>query len=73
MDLFTINYIKTNPLVYRYLRENSNWYKYLNRDSKVLKIVEEEAKKKYQLTTEDKIAKVRRSIDFISTFIDVLK
>ncbi len=73
MDLFTIHYIKINPLVYQYLRENSSWYKYLNRDAKALKLVEEEAKKKYQLTAEDRIAKFSRSMDLISTFIDVLK
>ena len=73
MDLFTIYYVKNNPLVYQYLRENSHWYKYLNRDSKNLKYLEEDLKKKYKLTMEDKVAKFSRSIDMISTFIDVLK
>ena len=73
MDLYTINYIKNNPLVYGYLRENSYWYKELNRDSNVLKQIEEEAKKMYKMTPEDKIQKLSRNIELISTFIDVLK
>ena len=32
MDYKTINYIKTNPLVYSYLRENSSLYKNLIRN-----------------------------------------
>ena len=73
MDLFTINYIKNNPLVYNYLRENSTWYKALNRDSGNLKYLEEELKKKYKLTPADKLAKFSKNMDLISTFIDVLK
>lgn len=73
MDLYTINYIKNNPLIYNYLRENSFWYKQLNRDSSNLKSLEEEMKKRYKLTAEDKIAKFSRNIELISTFIDVLK
>ena len=73
MDLYTINYIKTNPLIYNYLREESHWYKELNRDSKYLKVIEEAAKKKYKLTPQDKIEKLSQKIELISTFIDVLK
>lgn len=73
MELYTINYIKNNPLVYNYLRENSYWYKELNRNKDVLKQVEEEAKKFYNQTPEDKIKKLSRNIELISTFIDVIK
>lgn len=73
MDLFTINYIKNNPPVYSYLRENSSWYKQLNRDGRNLKYLEDEMKKKYKLTAEDKIAKFSKNINLISTFMDVLK
>ena len=46
MDLFTINYIKTHPLIYNYLRENSTHYKTLMRDGpQAIKSIEEEAKK----------------------------
>ncbi len=73
MDLYTINYIKNNPLLYRYLRENSHLYKYLNRDPAVLKEIEESMKKTYKLTTEDRLEKISRSISLVSNFIDVLK
>lgn len=73
MDLYTINYIKNNPLIYNYLRENSTWYKELNRGSDVLKIIEEEAKKFYKQTPEDRIEKLSRNIELISSFIDVIK
>lgn len=73
MDLYTINYIKNNPIVYSYLRENSYWYKELNRNSEALKEVEEQAKKMYKQTPEDKMEKLSRNIELISTFIDVLK
>lgn len=73
MNLYTINYIKTNPNIYRYLRENSYWYKYLNRDSKIIKELEEEMKSKYKLTTKDRIEKLSNSINLIFTFMDVLK
>lgn len=73
MDINTIRYIKTNPLIYNYLRENSYWYKELNRGSNVLKQIEEEAKKFYKQTPEDKIEKLYKNIEMISTFMDVLK
>ncbi len=73
MDLYTINYIKTNPMIYTYLRENSYWYKYLNRSPIYLKKVEEEAKKKYKLTTTDRIEKISNSINLVSNILDVLK
>lgn len=73
MDLYTINYIKTNPIIYNYLRENPLWYKYLNRSKDALKEIEELAKKRYKLTAEDRIEKLASSISMISNFIDVLK
>ena len=73
MDLYTINYIKTNHLIYNYLREESSWYKYLNRDSSYLKVIEEEMKKKYKLTTQDRIAKISQGISLVSNILDVLK
>lgn len=72
MDVFTINYIKNNPLIYDYLRENSTWYKELNRDGRVIKQVEEEAKKFYKQTPEDKLKKLSRNIEMFKTFMDVI-
>lgn len=73
MDLYTINYIKKNQMIYTYLRENSYWYKYLNRNPMYLKQVEEEAKKKYKLTASDRIEKISNSISLVSNILDVLK
>ena len=73
MDLFTIHYVKTNPMIYQYLRDDSSWYKLLNRDRNNLKYLEEEMKKKYKLTVEDRIEKFSHSINMISAFMDVLK
>lgn len=73
MDLYTINYIKTNPLIYSYLRENSSWYKELNRSSEALRQIEEEAKKFYKQTPKDKLEKLSHKIELITTFMDVLK
>ena len=73
MDLYTINYIKNNELIYHYLRDNSYWYKYLNRDEKYLKEIEEEAKKFYEVRIEDRIKRFKDSLDMVSNFLDVLK
>lgn len=73
MDLYTINYVKSNPLVYQYLRANSSWYQKLNRDPSSIKELEKEAKSYYKLTTADKIEKFRHNIEMLSTFMDVLK
>ena len=72
MEPNTINYIKHNPLVYSYLREDSSWYKDLNRGSISLKELEELAKKHFKQTPEDKIKKLSRNIELISTFLDVM-
>lgn len=72
MKLETIYKIKTNPLIYNYLRENSSWYKRLNRGEDVLKEIEEEAKRFYKQTPEDKIAKLSRNIELIKQFMDVI-
>ena len=73
MDLYTINYIKTNPLVYNYLRENSYWYKELIRDRKTLKYLEEQAKRYYRQTPIDKIEQLSNNINLITSLIDVFK
>ena len=73
MDLYTINYIKTNPIIYNYLRENPSWYKQLNRNGNDLKTLEKLAKQYYKLTVEDRIEKLSQKINLISNFIDVLK
>lgn len=73
MNLYTINYIKSNPNLYRFLRDDSSWYKVLNRGEESIKLVEEKMRKRYKLTAQDKIEKLSRSVEMISTFMDVLK
>lgn len=73
MDIYTINYIKNNPLVYNYLREDSSWYKKLNRGNVELKKIEELAKKLYKKTPEDRLNKLSKNIDMIKMFTDVIK
>ena len=60
-------------LIKRYLKENSYWYNYLNRNPIYLKAMEEEMKKKYKLTPEDKIEKMYNSISMVSEFLKILK
>lgn len=73
MNYKTINYIKTNPLVYSYLREDSSLYKLLIRNPLVIKEIEETAKRFYKQTKEDKIKRLSESIETISSLIDVFK
>ena len=65
--------INSDPRLKQFLRENSYWYKYLNRSQEYLKPLEEEMKKKYKLTTQDRIEKISQGINMVSTILDVLK
>ena len=47
--------LRSNPNDIKYLREKSYWYKFLNRNKNYFKQFEEEMKKEYKLTPEDKI------------------
>ena len=73
MNYKTINYIKTNPLIYSYLREDSSLYKKIIRNPLIIKEIEDTAKKFYKQTKEDKIKRLSESIETISTLIDVFK
>ena len=73
MNYKTINYIKTNPLIYSYLREDSSLYKNLIRNPLVIKEIEVSAKKFYKQTKEDKIKRLSESIETIASLIDVFK
>ncbi len=73
MRVDTINYIRNNPPLYQYLKYHSYWYKAINRDSKLLKELEQDMKKEYKLTPEDKINRLNEKMNFISSFLEVLK
>ena len=66
-------YINNNPPLKRYLKEHSYWYKFLNRDPKYIKLMEEEMKKEYKLTAEDKIKKLGETVNMASNILNVLK
>lgn len=65
--------LRSNPNDIKYLREKSYWYKYLNRNKIYFKNFEDEMKKEYKLTSEDRINKMANSIDMLSKFIDILQ
>lgn len=65
--------LRGNPHLYRYLSENSYWYKYLNRDPASIYLMEEEMKKKYKLTTADKINNLGSKLNLIRSFMELMK
>ena len=65
--------LRSNPNDIKYLREKSYWYKFLNRNKNYFKQFEEEMKKEYKLTPEDKINKMANNINMLSKFIDILQ
>ena len=73
MNLETIVKIKNNAMIQRYLRENSYWYKALNRNPNLMPYLIDEMKKKYKLTTEDKINDLSNKLDLIKAFMNTFK
>ena len=73
MTIDTQFYIRSNPYIYRYLRENSYWYKYLNRNPLFIKELEMEMKKKYKLTTKDKVEKFSNNLSMISQVLEAFR
>lgn len=65
--------LRSNPLLNQYLKYHSYWYKELIRNPSSIKNLEQEMKKEYKLTTEDKIIKLNERVNMISSFLDVLK
>lgn len=73
MKIDLIYKIKSNNNLHRYIRENSYWYKLLNRNPSLINKMEEDMKKKYKLTFEDKIDDLNNKINLIKGFMDVIK
>ena len=65
--------IEQNPNLKKYLKENSYWYRYLNRDSEYIKKVNEEMKKKYKLTSTDKLERINNNMTLVSEMLKILK
>ena len=73
MRLDLVYKIKSNNNLHRYLKENSYWYKLLNRNPSLIKKMEEDMKKAYKLTFEDKVDDLNSKINLIKGFMDVIK
>lgn len=64
--------LNRNPLLKRYLRENSYYYKYLNRNPDAIKDLIREMEKKYKLTLNDRLDKLKDNLNLINNFMDIL-
>ena len=73
MRLDLVYKIKSNNNLNRYLKENSYWYKLLNRNPSLIKKMEEDMKKAYKLTFEDKVDDLNSKINLIKGFMDIIK
>jgi hypothetical protein len=73
MTLDIIFRINKDENLHRYLRENSYWYKLLNRDPKLINKMNEDMKKAYKLTLEDKVSDLTSKINLIKGFLDASK
>lgn len=73
MNLDTIIKIKSNPNLQRYIKENSYWFKVLNRNPKLLSKMNDDMKKAYKLTFEDKIDDINSKMNLVKAFMDTIK
>lgn len=56
----------------QYLKEESYEYKYLYRDLSYIKEIDKKAKEKYQLTSKDKIEKLKNRLELFQTIMSVM-
>ena len=73
MTLDIIFRINKDENLHRYLREHSYWYKYLNRNPRLINKMDEDMKKEYKLTLEDKVNDITSKINLIKGFLDASK
>ena len=73
MRLDLIYKIQNNSNLHRYLRENSYWYKLLNRNPSLISKMEEDMKKAYKLTFEDKMDDLNNKINLVKGFMNIVK
>ena len=73
MRLDLIYKIQNNSNLHRYLRENSYWYKLLNRNPSLISKMEEDMKKAYKLTFEDKMDDLNSKINLVKGFMNIVK
>ena len=60
------------PYLKQYLKEESYEYKYLYRDLGYIKEIDKKAKEKYQLTSKDKIEKLKNRLELFQTIMSVM-
>ena len=73
MTIETIFRINKDDNLHRYLREHSYWYKILNRNPSLINKMNEDMKKEYKLTLEDKVIDITSKINLIKGFLDASK
>ncbi len=73
MTLDIIFKINKDENLHRYIREHSYWYKILNRNPKLITKMEQDMKKEYKLTLEDKVNDITNKINLIKGFLDASK
>ena len=64
--------INSDPKLKEFINNNSYWYKYLNRNPSFLNQMEDEMKTAYKLTTKDRIDKIKDTLSFAQSFIDII-
>lgn len=61
--------IYSSEIYTNYLRYNPKWYIYLNQDTLTINDFEKEVKTNLKMTSSDKIANLKKQIDFINGMI----
>ena len=61
--------IYSSEIYTNYLRYNPKWYIYLNQDPLTINDFEKEVKNNLKMTSSDKIANLKKQIDFINGMI----
>ena len=62
--------IYSSEIYTNYLRYNPKWYIYLNQDPLTINDFEKEVKTNLKMTSSDKIANLKKQIDFINGMIE---
>ncbi len=72
MVKYVLDKIYANDIYTNYLRYNPKWYIYLNQDPLLFNDFEKEVKTNLKMTSSDKIANLKKQIDFINGMIKYL-
>lgn len=65
--------INSDPRLKSFVHEYPNWYKLLNRNPLLFKEFVADMKKKYKITTSDRLNKTLDNIGMLQAFLEVLK